>query len=135
MNLKLLNKIAKTIFITGGVIMIILGIKNTIRIERELAEETRFTIGYVIKWYQGAKGKPTVNYSYTIERKNYESSEYIKSGYKKSVGKRYFLKYYPLNPQNSKLLLDDPVPDWLKAPPNGWAEMPKLDMENKRILE
>lgn len=135
MNLKLLNKIGKIAMACMIPILIFIGVRSNKRKERELGEDSRFTIGYAYKWQSLYKSGSHMYYSYLVNEVEFDDSQPCGISRRKLAGGKYFVKYYTPNPQNSKILLDDPVPDWLKAPPNGWAEMPKLDMKNKRILE
>lgn len=136
MNLEPLNKIGKTILICLIPIMIFIGIKSNRKKERELAEDSSFTVGYASKWQSENRSGSYMYYSFWVRSKRYESREPCGIERRKLVRKRYFVQYYTPNPHNSKLLLDHPVPDWLtEAPPSGWAEMPELDMKNKKIIE
>lgn len=136
MNTNHLNKIVLTLFICGGVLLVICAFINQLKKDKRLERESRITIGCVYRYSSGFKSSNTVGYSYSINGVEYKSSNQINLSGKKHVNKRFFVKYSPLNPKNSKILLEYPVPDWLiEAPPNGWEEIPKLDMENKRIVE
>jgi len=135
MNLKLLNKIAIIAMACMLPILIFIGIRSNKRKERELVEDSRYTIGYAYKWRSQYRSGSDIYYSYQVNGVDFHTRQYSGISQRKLTGRRYFVKYYPPNPQNSRLLLEHPVPDWLKAPPNGWAEMPKLDLENKRIVE
>ena len=84
-----------------------------------------YTVGEVIDIYKPAKGNTRAEFRYVLNNKEYKQS-INNYGYEKvaKVGKR-FLVEYPLNHEESGVLLfDDPVPDGVEAPPNGWAEKP-----------
>ncbi len=102
--------------------------------ERKLETYYRITIGTILEinpgWHSTCYYYLVNNEKYTIEdRKPGKDWNCIKTH------KRFFIRYIPDSPYFSRIFSDKPAPDWLEAPPNGWAEIPKLDMKNKRVID
>jgi len=89
----------------------------------------RYTIGVTgAKHHNFRSSKPTVEYFYTVNITTYSGLEHIGAQFEKSVvpdGGRYFVEFSSLNPKNSKLLLDYPVPDSIvSSTTKGWTFIP-----------
>jgi len=93
--------------------------------KKVLKEDYRFTIATIIDRYFPAEGGPDVDYSYYVNNKSYIGS--YQSVMKPSVQlhKRYYIKFYPKDPNIANILFDMPVPDSIKeAPDEGWEVLP-----------
>ena len=90
-----------------------------------LEENHKYSICTVSR-FEGIKGGFSVGYSFNVLNSEYTVGEIVQVGNKGIIGKRYFVMFYPPNPQNSKILIDKPVPDSIKeAPPEGWDKIPE----------
>jgi hypothetical protein len=98
--------------------------------DEEREKSHRYTIGITGNIYNNLKSStPNVKYNYEVDFIKYAGSESIykhNEGNVVSNGGRYFVEFSSINPGNSKLLLDYPVPITIeKAPILGWDSMPK----------
>ena len=89
----------------------------------------RYTIGVTGKTHHNIKSsKPTVEFAYNVGLIDYSGNEAIDAQFERSVvanGGRYYVEFSSKNPNNSKLLLDYPVPDTVTSvPEDGWNYMP-----------
>jgi hypothetical protein len=89
----------------------------------------RYTIGVTGKTHHNIKSsKPTVEFVYNVGLIDYSGNEHIDAQFEKSVvanGGRYYVEFSSKNPNNSKLLLEYPVPDTVtNKPEDGWTYMP-----------
>jgi hypothetical protein len=96
---------------------------------KDRKEHLRYTIGITGKKYHNYKSsQPTIEYFYKVEQQEYSDREHIGAQFEKSVvgnGGRYYVEFSSINPSNSKLLLDRPVPDSItSSADDGWTFMP-----------
>ena len=87
----------------------------------------RYTIATISKFDFPADGGECAEILYYINNKGYNSiiglSSEDKLHYK--IGTRFFIEYYPNDPNTSALVLDKIVPDTLlNVPANGWKSIP-----------
>lgn len=94
----------------------------------KLENENRITVGYVFDVVQlyGRSGY-SLYFNYTVNGKKYEKdlTVYKNQNPESLLNKRFFVSFYPPNPNNSQILLNEPVPDQLKEVPlDGWEKIP-----------
>jgi len=94
----------------------------------KLKKNTRYTVGYFKNKSIPLESSFTIKCDFTINEIKYIATAVIddEDFYNKSKkGDRFFIKYHPLNPKNSKILIDIKVPDSLIViPKNGWKSIP-----------
>lgn len=115
------NKIFAFVVIT----IIILGIVKITSDKKKLDEESRITIGVIFKydyyrfryWYYYSYSVSGVSYIHSIRSEEFKPSEVM--------NKRFYVSFYPDNPQNSEILINKPVPDTMNTVPlEGWLSIP-----------
>jgi len=87
-----------------------------------------YTIGTIIKLSSTASMEMQAIYSYSLDGKKYKNSQ-NNFGYKSvaNIGRR-FLVSIPIGHNNyGVIMFDQPVPDEVKAPVEGWSELPNFD--------
>ena len=88
----------------------------------------RYTIGTTGARHHGIRSsQPTVKFYYMVLGKEYQGNQDIDAQYEKTVvanGGRYFVEFSSKDPNNSKLLLGEPIPTSIQsAPDSGWANI------------
>lgn len=96
--------------------------------QRQIEKESNITIGEVVD-YQIGRGLAKNTYAYTVNNVQYTSDRY--SGDSKEVQqlmhKRFYVRYYPPDPQVSCMLATHPVPAEIsEAPLRGWSDIPSF---------
>jgi hypothetical protein len=118
-----MTKSAKIFFATLILLLLIPIIYHVVR-KYDRDKHARYTIGITRGESFANRTNHDIEFIYCILNKEYDN----KNAYdfkSKSFNGRYFVLYDSINPKNSKLLQDFPVPDSIKtAPPNGWKEPP-----------
>ena len=91
-----------------------------------------FAIGKVIK-VTAAKGGQMVDYTYNFANRRMYNTKKVNLGLN-SVGMRFLVKVLPNSPQESRLLLEYPLPDTfaMSQPDSGWLENPLMLHEDYR---
>jgi hypothetical protein len=89
----------------------------------------KYTIGVTGKTHHNIKSsQPTVEYNYKVDGAEYSGNQDIDAPFEKSFvanGGKYYVEFSSKNPDNSKLLLDYPVPDTVtNRTEDGWTFMP-----------
>jgi uncharacterized protein YebE (UPF0316 family) len=107
-----------------AIFLIILG-KQIIK-QNHRDKHARYTIGITHGVFWGSKVHDNIKYAYWVMNHRYNCEDtYDYDNKAKQKGGSYFVLYDSINPKNSKLLQDFPVPDSIKtAPTNGWKEPP-----------
>lgn len=95
---------------------------------KERLENRRYTIGVTGEIHHNVKSsQPTIEFHYIVLGRRYKDIEHIGATYEKTVlsnGGRYFVEFSSKNPDNSKLLLGQPVPDSIQSSPDsGWVDI------------
>lgn len=98
------------------------------RKKKDRLANRRYTIGITGKRHHNIKSsQPTVEFYYTVLRKEYKDIEHIDAQYEKTAvanGGRYFVEFSSKDPSNSKLLLGQPVPASIQSSPDsGWVDI------------
>ncbi len=91
------------------------------------ASNHRYTIARIYKRESTADGGEVAVYDFYVAGKRYSSSFGFVEIKKKTpqIGERYYLEYYPLDPDNSELIIDKQVLDsTLIIPIDGWTQLP-----------
>ncbi|OFX24416.1 MAG: hypothetical protein A2041_01165 [Bacteroidetes bacterium GWA2_31_9b] len=85
----------------------------------------KYSYGKIIEAKQ-AKLQYTVYYRFKVGRIEYVNCDLIDKFNKKSIGKWFYVKFDPNNPDNnSTIFIDKPVSDTtLEVPKNGWEYIP-----------
>jgi len=104
---------------------------NNARLDRRTKsriENRRYTIGITGNIYHGIKNsQPSIKYSYTVLGRQYIGNQEIGAKYEGTVwpnGGRYFVEFSSKDVDNSKLLLDKPVPEYIQSEPDsGWIDI------------
>ncbi|QGW28461.1 hypothetical protein [Phnomibacter ginsenosidimutans] len=118
--------------------LIVFAFYNSRRLKANAADRKanlKYTIGVTGKTHHNIKSsQPTVEFTYNVGMTEYSGNEMIAAQFEKSVvanGGRYYVEFSSKNPNNSKLLLDYPVPDTVtNTQEEGWTYMPGYN--NKR---
>jgi len=122
MNRSRLNLIGIIVFF---LIIIALIARNVLE-NKSLKEESRFTIGEITKIEPNISSGYRIYFDYYVLDKKYEAFGGI---YKKDddlIGKRFYVRFSPANPNNCELLLEKPVRSDVKnCPPEGWERIPE----------
>ncbi|RAJ75628.1 hypothetical protein CLV59_109242 [Chitinophaga dinghuensis] len=85
----------------------------------------RYTIGTIYKIDATAEGLPAADFNYMVKGKRYSSFFSITKGISVKAGDKYWVIFYPDNPKNSDILLDDPVLTYnIDLPEDGYAAHP-----------
>lgn len=123
--LKKMNRITKTDFVVVLILLVILAMAiNAERNNRNLYENSRYTIGTTIRRTYNRFGQSFIDYKYSVEGKEYIcSQEYEQTEIKK--GENYYVIFQSNKPKISKLLIDKGITSTIDyIPYNGWAELP-----------
>ncbi len=91
---------------------------------KKIVSDSKYTIGLVTEF--DTRGFSYFYYfDYIVNGIQY-SGLATPHSYKPSqvMGKRFYVRYYPPDPDNSEILFDQPVSDSIHAPPDGWEELP-----------
>lgn len=92
----------------------------------KLDGDHRYTIG-TIGDYNKVRFKYEYDYSFCIDGKFYEGrSRGTKVTPSKMKGRKFFIKFYTLDPSISEIILDKQASDSLIIPAEGWLELPKV---------
>ncbi|MBK6483396.1 MAG: hypothetical protein KBF75_14460 [Saprospiraceae bacterium] len=91
---------------------------------KKLESDSKYTIGLVTEsntrsfryYYYFDYNVDGIQYSGLATPHSYKPSQVM--------GKRFYVRYYPPNPDNSEILFDHPVSDSVHAPPEGWGKLP-----------
>src|SRR5690625_5257871 len=120
---KLILRYKKNIAIVGVLIFFCMFfLYNKLNNQNDLIKNGNFTIGKVDKW-ESMKGGIIYYYSFNVADKKYKKDE--RSGNNGSENSYYFVIFNPNDKNNSRILLNLPVPDSIKeAPKNSWKELP-----------
>ena len=100
----------------------------------QLEKNHRYTVGRIFRLRSTAELGMVADFDYYVGKKKYSGSftlEYVKET-TQQVGERYYLKFYPPDPENCYILLEKTVPDSLKEiplndemiPTEGWKTIP-----------
>ncbi|BAP32518.1 citrate synthase I [Chryseobacterium sp. StRB126] len=93
-------------------------------------DKGNYTIGQVYKIYWPVISNKTIMFSYTINNKEYTSTDIFDSRYKPEVGKFYLVQVSLEDNSFSTIFQNISVPDSIKkAPAHGWKELPKWAKE------
>jgi len=108
MKATLINKIAA--FIMVGFLLFIL-IKRNIIDENKIESNFKFSEAVIYKIFYPVDGGPDAEFQYTVNKKIYKNRvTFNPINQKITVGNKFLLKYYPPNPNISRILLDKPLP-------------------------
>lgn len=97
--------------------------------ERDRKQHIRYTIGITTGdvHYNPKSSLKTIDFIYTYRGTKYDHYGLV-GWLDKSVltgGGRYYVEFSSLNPENSEILFDRPVPSHILNPPyTGWASIP-----------
>jgi hypothetical protein len=119
------NRIGIGLFIA---VLVGIFIKFGIIDHKRLYNNHRFTIATITRIESSDSGGPLADFYYVVMGKKYTG--YLILGNKKDVkvGDRYYIKFYPPNPNTENLIMDKPVPISIRtenAPVEGWATLPE----------
>lgn len=87
--------------------------------------EKRYVIGQVLKIHPLLRQGVQVSYQFSIYDLQYTKS-FPRGNFSPKVGERYIVEVPIKDWDNSKILLDHPVPDTLKSPWEGLEEVPEF---------
>lgn len=92
---------------------------------RNLKKQSKISIGIVTE-YKLYKFRYDYYYNFSVRNIKYQGAKHGENLKPKDViGKRFYVRYYPLDPHNSEILFDHPVSDSLMdAPQEGWEKLP-----------
>ena len=116
------KKILKISFL---VLIIIFFIIKALIEDNQLEKNHRFTIGSIFSFEKKGRNGYMFENEYYVGGEKYKSIQNIYENRRDLVGKRFYVKFNPDNPDNCLMLLDYPVPDCIKeAPAEGWEKIP-----------
>jgi len=91
----------------------------------QLKKNNKYSIGVIINFSSTTESSYMFEFYYYINNNKYKA---VQNTYEKRddlVGKRFYVKFNPNNPDNCLMILDYPVPDCIKdAPQDGWKKIP-----------
>lgn len=87
--------------------------------------EKRYVVGQVLQIHPLLRQGVQVKYQFSIYDMLYTKS-FPRENFSPKVGQRYIVEIPIKNRDNSKILLDHPVPDSIKSPWEGWEEIPEF---------
>jgi hypothetical protein len=118
-----------------AVFIITFFVVRTIKKDKSLKSEHRYTIGTSLDTHKGIKlPMPSVEFEYYINKKRYIKRQGFNPEVEKVViGRKYLVMYFPSDPDNSRILLKVPLNDSIQAPNEGWSEAPFGLKESKDI--
>ena len=91
-----------------------------------LEKSSKYTIGNIISINPNGNAGYRIYFTYEVNNKSYKAFGGIYRNNKNLIGKRYYIKFSPSNPNICKLLLEKEVPENIKnAPPEGWDKIPE----------
>ncbi len=126
------NKILKTIGISLLFLLIALVIAKYYFDKNSLKNEYRITIGNVYNYEILTRSGYDLYFNYSVNGKKYKADYIIYNNPKSFINRRFFVAFLPSNPENSKIILEKPVPPSLKqAPLEGWGKIPRLTRKGK----
>ena len=101
--------------------------------EKERNTFKRYTIGTTITDHNNIKGGMVVDYEYFFARSKYKKYTSTNNWlFNKPIthGGRYYVQFAYINPDNSDMLFNCPVPDSItNSPDSGWEYMPGYEKE------
>jgi hypothetical protein len=122
MNKSKLNIIGMIVFF----LIIIALIARDVLEKKSLNQESRFTIGVITKIEPNMRSGYRIYFNYYVLDKKYEAFGGIYKWDNDLIGKRFYIRFSPSNPDNCELLLEKPVRSDVKnAPPEGWERIPE----------
>jgi|688.fasta_scaffold908319_2 hypothetical protein len=118
-----------------AVFIITFFVVRTIKKDKSLKSEHRYTIGTSLDTHKGIKlPMPSVEFEYYINKKRYIKRQGFNPEVEKVViGRKYLVMYFPSDLDNSRILLKVPLNDGIQAPNEGWSEAPFGLKESKDI--
>ena len=129
---KLINKISIGVFLGLIIVYGIWAINKTTKDYFNLSNDHRFTIGIVDTIKRSGKGW-VIFYNFNVNKIHYNRYVGIKGNDTSLIKKTFYLMFYTKNPNNSKIMLNCPVPDSIKViPEKGWVRIPLIDQNKKR---
>ena len=122
MNKSKLNIIGMIVFF----LIIIALIARDVLEKKSLNQESRFTIGVITKIEPNGNSGYRIYFNYYVLDKKYEAFGGIYKWDNDLIGKHFYIRFSPSNPDNCELLLEKPVRSDVKnAPPEGWERIPE----------
>jgi len=98
--------------------------------EKKLEANHRYTIAVLTRYSSSTFGEKLF-FSYDVQGrqiKNRENQSLTKEEFNKLKEFRYYVMYWPQEPDVCVLFLNLPVPDSIKnIPPDGWKKIPAVD--------
>lgn len=103
----------------------------TLPAQRKFEHYARFTIGEITKTDYPGKGSCWVYYDYQVNEKTYSSYSTIGCEDRKLYvsGRRIFVKFSSLHPNENEFLDKQFAPDSLVPPKDGWKVLPILNRQ------
>ena len=89
---------------------------------RYRAIEKNYVVGELEKTYRIYGQGTSIDFNFIYYGKKYRASNYL--GINKLASKNYLIEVPTTDLKKSRILWDYPVPDTLKAPYEGWEEIP-----------
>ena len=121
MNKSTLNIIVVIVFF---IIIIALIARNAIE-KKSLNKESKFTIGEITKIEPNGNSGYRIYFKYYVLGKEYKAFGGIYKWNNDLIGKHFYVRFSPTNPDNCELLLEKPVRSDVKsAPSEGWEKIP-----------
>lgn len=122
MNKSKLNIIGVIVFF----LIIIAFIAKNVLENKSLNQESNFTIGEITKIEPNTSSGYRIYFNYYVLGKEYEAFGGIYKRDNDLIGKHFYVRFSPTNPDNCELLLKKPVRSDIKnAPPEGWEKIPE----------
>jgi len=91
----------------------------------QLEKKFKYTLGIIYNFQSKSRAGYMFEHEYYVNGKKYKSRQNIYESRRDLVGKRFYVKFNPNNPDNCLMLLEYPVQDCIKdAPPEGWEKIP-----------
>jgi hypothetical protein len=116
------------LIVAGAVALSVYSNKKFNRLKRERDAHGVFVVGTALAESNNLKGTLLVDYTYSFAGRVYTNSMATDRWLDIGAGvhrRRFYVRVAFLDPANSELLFDHPVPDSVvRSPDNGWARMP-----------
>lgn len=112
----------KAIIVGIALILLLIFISKGCREDALLLGNRRYTIG-TVTGYKSVKFRYNYNYEFMVNGKAYTDRSTFSDRHEEWISKRFFVAYYPNDPDISEVFFYNPVPDSIShAPKNGWEE-------------
>lgn len=99
---------------------------RTARNKANLKKNQNYTVGVCLDKFKGIKQPiPSVEFEYYVNSKKHTQTQgFDPELYSAIIGQKYLIIYSPYEPNNSRILLSEPLAESVQSPYGGWENIP-----------